>query len=183
MISRRGAPRSLRSRWPGMMTNRPGSCACAASPRGEPEVSPQHGARRDRRRETGEDKDVPLLVPVDPVHLFPSQPRPGLAGPVVQPSLGRRDHVPAGAAGDGQQTLTRPPTAGAGTIISGTPSQQGTFTFTVDNVPFNNPGAAPSQGTYSITVDPPLPLDVVLPASGSTLSPGTVDVAYARNFF
>jgi hypothetical protein len=75
-------------------------------------------------------------------------------------------------------------TYGAGaTIIFGTPTQQGTFTFTVDNVPFNNPSAPPSQGTYSITVGPPLPLKVVLPASGSTLSPGTVGVAYAQNFF
>ena len=30
---------------------------------------------------------------------------------------------------------------------------------------------------------PPLPLKVVLPASGSTLFPGTVGVAYAQNFF
>src|SRR6516162_871664 len=75
-------------------------------------------------------------------------------------------------------------TYGAGaTIIFGTPTQQGTFTFTVDNVPFNQPGAPPSQGTYSITVNPPLPLKVVLPASGSTLSPGTVGKAYAQNFF
>jgi len=69
------------------------------------------------------------------------------------------------------------------TIIGGTPAQQGTFTFTVDNVPFNSPGAPPSQGTYSITVNPALPLKVVLPAGGSTLSPGTAGVAYARNFF
>jgi len=75
-------------------------------------------------------------------------------------------------------------TYGAGaTIIFGTPTQQGTFTFTVDNVPFSQPGAPPSQGTYSITVNPPLPLQVVLPASGSDLSPGTVGVAYAQNFF
>src|SRR5260370_31278097 len=66
-------------------------------------------------------------------------------------------------------------TYGAGaTIIFGTPTQQGTFTFTVNNVPFNNPGAPPSQGSYSITVGPPLPLKVLLPATGSTLTPGTV---------
>jgi hypothetical protein len=75
-------------------------------------------------------------------------------------------------------------TYGAGaTIIFDTPTQQGAFAFTVDNVPFNQPGAPPSQGTYSITVNPPLPLKVVLPASGSTLSPGTVGKAYAQNFF
>jgi hypothetical protein len=73
--------------------------------------------------------------------------------------------------------------AAGATIIFGTPTQQGTFTFTVDNVPFNQPGAPPSQGTYSITVNPPLLLQVVPPASGSTLSPGTEGVAYAQNFF
>ncbi len=80
--------------------------------------------------------------------------------------------------------MQMPSVYGAGaTIIGGTPTQQGTFTFTVDNVPFNNPSAPPSQGTYSITVNQPLPLKVVLPASGSTLPPGTVGVAYAQNFF
>jgi hypothetical protein len=75
-------------------------------------------------------------------------------------------------------------TYGAGsTIIFGTPTQQGTFTFTVDNVPYNNPGAPPSQGTYSITVNPPPPPQVVLPASGSTLPSGTAGVAYAQNFY
>jgi len=80
--------------------------------------------------------------------------------------------------------MQMPSVYGAGaTIIAGTPTQQGTFTFTVDNVPFNNPSAPPSQGTYSITVGPPLPLKIVLPASGSTLPRGTVGVAYAQNFF
>ena len=73
--------------------------------------------------------------------------------------------------------------AAGSTVIFGAPSQRGTFTFTVDNVPYNQPGAPPEQGTYSITVNPPLPLQVVLPASGSTLSPGTGGVAYAQNFF
>ena len=53
----------------------------------------------------------------------------------------------------------------------------------VAGVPYSNPGAPPSQGSYSITVNPPLPPTVVLPASGSTLSPGTEGVAYAQNFF
>jgi hypothetical protein len=80
--------------------------------------------------------------------------------------------------------MKMPAVYGAGaTIIGGTPTQQGTFTFTVDNVPFNNPSAPPSQGTYSITVNPPLPLKIVLPASGSTLSPGTTRTPYAQNFF
>jgi hypothetical protein len=77
-----------------------------------------------------------------------------------------------------------PSVYGAGaTIIGGTPTQQGTFTITVDNVPFNSPGAPPSQGAYTITVNPPLPLKVVLPVGGSNLSPGTVGVAYAQNSF
>jgi hypothetical protein len=80
--------------------------------------------------------------------------------------------------------MQMPSVFGAGaTIIGGTPTQQGTFVFTVDNVPFNNPSAPPSQGTYSITVNPPLPLKVVLPASGSTLTPGVVGVAYTQDFF
>ena len=80
--------------------------------------------------------------------------------------------------------MQMPATYAAGaTIIGGTPTQQGTFTFTVDNVPFSQPGAPPSQGTYSITLGPPLPLQVVLPAGGSDLSPGTVGVAYAQSFF
>jgi hypothetical protein len=80
--------------------------------------------------------------------------------------------------------MRMPATYGAGaTIIGGAPTRQGTFAFTVDNVPFNNPGAPPSQGTYSITVNAPLPLKVVLPAGGPTLPPGTVGVAYAQNFF
>src|SRR5262252_11173949 len=73
--------------------------------------------------------------------------------------------------------------AAGATIIGGTLTQQGTFTFTVDNVPYSQPRAPPSQGSYSITVVPPLPLKVVLPASGSDLLPGTVGLAYAQNFF
>ena len=82
--------------------------------------------------------------------------------------------------------MQMPSVYGAGaTIIGGTPTQQGTFTFTVDNFSPNTPpgGAPASQLTYSITVNPPLPLQVVLPAGGSDLSPGTVGVAYAQNFF
>jgi large repetitive protein len=36
---------------------------------------------------------------------------------------------------------------------------------------------------YSITIDPPLPLTIVLPAGGSTLPNGTVGAPYAQNFF
>jgi hypothetical protein len=68
----------------------------------------------------------------------------------------------------------------AGTIVGGTPTQQGTFTFTVHVV---NPEGQTAQQTYNIKVDPPPPLTITLPASGSTLAPGTVGSAYAQNFF
>src|SRR5215467_672285 len=51
---------------------------------------------------------MPLLVPVNPAHLFPPQPRPGLAGLAVQCPVRRRQQLAASAAGDRQQTLTRP---------------------------------------------------------------------------
>jgi hypothetical protein len=77
--------------------------------------------------------------------------------------------------------LSMPASFGAsGTIVGGTPTQQGTFPFTVEGV--DNAGRHLRQ-TYSITINAPLPLTIVLPASGSTLSPGTVGVAYAQNFF
>ena len=70
---------------------------------------------------------------------------------------------------------------GAGaTIIGGTPTQQGTFTFTVDNVPFTGQSATPSQGTYSVTVNPPLQLTIT---NTSPLASGTVGTPYAQNFF
>jgi hypothetical protein len=77
--------------------------------------------------------------------------------------------------------MSMPATFGAaGTIVAGTPTQQGTFTFTVKGT---DGQGEPLQQTYSITVDPPLPLAVVLPAGGSTLHSGTVSTAYAQNFF
>src|SRR5260370_860063 len=55
--------------------------------------------------------------------------------------------------------LSMPATFGAaGTIVAGTPTQQGTFTFTVNAVPFANPQLPGGQQTFSITLDPPLPL-------------------------
>lgn len=68
----------------------------------------------------------------------------------------------------------------AGTIVAGTPTAEGTFTFTVHGV---DGQGEPLQQAYSITVDPPLPLTVVPPASGFTLHAGTVGVSYAQNFF
>jgi Putative Ig domain len=77
--------------------------------------------------------------------------------------------------------LFMPASFGAsGTVVGGTPTQQGTFTFTVAGV--DNGGQRLRQ-TYSITIDAPLPLTIVLPASGSTLFPGTVGTPYAQNFF
>ena len=77
--------------------------------------------------------------------------------------------------------MQMPSVYGAGaTIIGGTPTEQGTFTFTVDNVPFNDQSAPPSQGTYSITVNPPLPLTI---SNTNPLPRGTVGRSYAQNFF
>ena len=77
--------------------------------------------------------------------------------------------------------LSMPASFGAsGTIVGGTPTQQGTFTFTVAGV--DNAGHRLRQ-TYSITINPPLPLTIALPAGGSTLPSGTVGVAHAQNFF
>jgi hypothetical protein len=72
--------------------------------------------------------------------------------------------------------MSMPATFGAaGTIVGGTPTQQGTFTFTVHAVPFANPQGASAQLTFSITVDPPLPLAI---ASISPLPAGQVGVSY-----
>src|SRR5438045_3811609 len=71
----------------------------------------------------------------------------------------------------------------AGTIIGGTPTKRGTFMFTVDNVPFDNPTAPPAQGNYSITVNGSLKLTIVLPSRGSTLADGTVGTPYTQDFF
>ncbi len=77
--------------------------------------------------------------------------------------------------------LSMPASFGAsGTIVAGTPTQPGTFTFTVAGV--DNAGHRLRQ-TYSITIAPALPLTIVLPAGGSTLPNGTVGTPYAQNFF
>ena len=77
--------------------------------------------------------------------------------------------------------MQMPSVYGAGaTIVGGTPTKQGTFTFTVDNVPYNQPGAPPSQGTYSITVTKLQPLAIT---STSPLPSGTAGTPYAQNFF
>lgn len=78
--------------------------------------------------------------------------------------------------------LSMPATYGAaGTIVGGTPTTRGTFTFTVHAVPFANPTASSANETYSITVNPPPPLAVSFPAS--CCNSGTVGTVYLQNFF
>ena len=77
--------------------------------------------------------------------------------------------------------LFMPASFGAsGTIVGGTPTQPGTFAFTVAGV--DNAGHRLRQA-YSITINSALPLTIVLPAGGSTLPAGTVGTPYAQNFF
>ena len=68
----------------------------------------------------------------------------------------------------------------AGDVVSGTATGQGTFTFTVRGT---GDQGQPLYQAYQIAVDPNQPLAVVLPASGSTLFPGTVGQAFGINFF
>lgn len=134
--------------------------------------------------------DVQLCSPdanggtlVNGVCVLPSMNVGQIAQDVLINSRGDVDAwtVVSGAIPPGTQL---PAVFGAGaTIVAGTPTQQGTFTFTVNNAP-SNPADSPStELTYSITVGPPLPLTVSLPAGGPTLTPGAVGTPYARNFF
>ncbi len=88
------------------------------------------------------------------------------------------------AAGALPAGLSLPATfTGSGTTISGTPAAPGiepTSSFTVQGT---DTQTQPLYQAYQITVDPDQPLTVVLPASGSTLYPGTVGQALALNFF
>jgi large repetitive protein len=85
------------------------------------------------------------------------------------------------AAGGVPPGMSLPASHGAaGTIVAGTPTRQGTFSFTVKGA--DGQGQPLRQG-YRITVGPHPPLTVVLPGGGPALSSGTVGVSYAQNFF
>ena len=72
-------------------------------------------------------------------------------------------------------TGTLPPgLSTSGTTVAGSPTQQGTFTFTVTESAQAGP---PLQEAYSITVGPPLPL-----TDTTAVSAGTVGTAYTAGF-
>jgi hypothetical protein len=80
--------------------------------------------------------------------------------------------------------LTLPATfTGSGDVISGTPGQPGITGGSAFTVQGTGDQGQPLYQAYSIAVDPDQPLTVVLPASGSTLSPGTVGQPFVQNFF
>ena len=80
--------------------------------------------------------------------------------------------------------LTLPATfTGSGDVISGTSGQPGITGGSTFSVQGTGDQGQPLYQAYSIAVDPDQPLTVVLPASGSTLSPGTVGQPFAQNFF
>jgi Putative Ig domain len=75
--------------------------------------------------------------------------------------------------------MSMPSSYGAsGTIVAGTPTQQGTFTFTVKGT---DQEGQPLQQTYSIQVGPPLPLSITDP--NPCCPAGTVDTPYDQNLF
>ena len=77
--------------------------------------------------------------------------------------------------------LQMPATYGAaGTIVGGTPTKQGTFTWTVHVTPFG--ASTPStNGTYRITVGSAPPLAITFPST--CCNAGTVGSSYFQNFF
>ena len=77
--------------------------------------------------------------------------------------------------------LHMPATYGAaGTIVGGTPTQQGTFTWTVHVTPFTG-GTSSTNGTYRLTVSPAPALTITFPSS--CCNAGTVGSSYLQNFF
>jgi hypothetical protein len=77
--------------------------------------------------------------------------------------------------------LSMPATYGAaGTIVGGTPTTAGTFTFSVHVTKFGT--STPStSGIYRITVGPAPPLAITFPAT--CCNAGTVGSSYFQNFF
>ena len=79
--------------------------------------------------------------------------------------------------------LSLPASFGAsGDVIGGTPAQPGlqpTYDFTLQGT---GDQGQPLYQAYSIKVDPNQPLAIVLPASGSTIFPATVNQAFAFDF-
>ena len=73
--------------------------------------------------------------------------------------------------------------AGSDATISGTPAAPGTEPTSGFTVKGTDTQTQPLFQQYQITVDADQPLTVVLPASGSTLYPGTVGQAFGINFF
>jgi len=80
--------------------------------------------------------------------------------------------------------LTLPATfTGSGDTISGTPPVSATNVTDDFTVQGTGDLGQPLYQTYQIFVAPDEPLAVGLPASGPTLTPGTVGQAYAQDFF
>jgi len=65
----------------------------------------------------------------------------------------------------------------SGTIVGGTPTQQGRFAFTVKGVDQKRQSV---EQAYGIRVGPPLPLT---DTTVSPLAAGTLGTSYAANFF
>ena len=63
-------------------------------------------------------------------------------------------------------------------LIHGTPTREGTYTFTVR---VEDQAGNTDTATYTITIEPPLPLEVTNPSD--TLPGGTVGEPYAANLF
>jgi hypothetical protein len=77
--------------------------------------------------------------------------------------------------------LSMPATYGAaGTIVGGTPTGQGTFTFTVHVTKFGT-SRPRTNGTYSIRVGSPPPLTITFPST--CCNAGTLGSSYFQNFF